>query len=243
MKKGNLLITLGDSWTQGIGAYNENLIATIPWIDPNQCPPEIYHGSANDFVESSWPTYISKKYNYNLINLGNGGDSLSAQVKKLYELDIKKLRNEYKQVVVICSTVIYSRLSFYNDGNISSYMNIKNDEHTDFMQHYVNEIALQYDDFIKENLFYIKTLINLLQLNDFDYYFVSLYQDDTQLFEHLNKSQVLNEKNEENNFIPLSHYIDKKNYSKCGHPNKKGYLQLAEKLYELLNRKNIFKNT
>ena len=111
--KPKLLITLGCSWTEGIGIYDTKL-------DP-KTNKIIYSIDINKIHELSWPNRVGKKLGFNkVINLGEGKGSHSSQVKKFYEYVKNQNFRDYDVLLIFLMTDPI-RISIYKNGSIKSY--------------------------------------------------------------------------------------------------------------------------
>ena len=107
--KKNLLITLGDSWTEGVGNYEPT--ALLDYQKNKISQQELY--SISDklryFYKEAWPTFLSEKLDYDLINLGQGGDANSATAKKFicdFDENMEFDSSKYEKVTVLFSMLI-----------------------------------------------------------------------------------------------------------------------------------------
>ena len=79
----NIVIGLGDSFTQGVGSWSEETYkANKGWIDPLNTSESLYP----EMYENSWVSQLCKYYltGYKPINLGQLGKGNRAAVKELY---------------------------------------------------------------------------------------------------------------------------------------------------------------
>ena len=88
--KPKLLITLGCSWTEGVGCYvpsvyyNASTAVTFNDIEP--LISKYHDKNKKNFHEFGWPNRLGKKLAFDkVINLGVGGSSNSTAVKIIYE--------------------------------------------------------------------------------------------------------------------------------------------------------------
>ena len=122
MKK-KLLITLGCSFTEGVGAYDLNKIPSVhrPNNIGNDFVVERYKLYRPRFHMHSWSRYLQKSLNYDvLINLGLGGSSDSNAIKRFIEVFYENSLSENYDVLVVWGLTFPERISFYKDGkNVS----------------------------------------------------------------------------------------------------------------------------
>jgi len=209
--KQNLLITLGCSWTEGVGIY-ESLNVTDTTKDK-----DLFH-------RLGWPNRVGETLGFDkVVNLGYGGASNSSQVKLFYEY-IKKINLNNYNILVIFMMTDPVRFSFFIDKSIKSYtLSNKNQK---MMQSYLNEIKDNLWDLLLEQKFYIESLENLC-LNKDIYLILTSWNETYMQFRkiHNNKNHLFKETNEIKPPI-------KNNYSFCGHPNANGYEWISKKIIE-----------
>lgn len=228
MKK-KLLITLGDSFTEGIGCYDYRKPESTYHIGDE------YH--QNRFHELGWPNRLGKKLNYDkVINLGWGGSSNSAHVKLFVEKILPHDFSEY-DVLVIWMLTSPERFSFYSNGEISQFLPglvVEGEEGTKLEQAYIHEIKDLYEDSILETVFYIRCLEQMCQNNSFDLLITSWC--DGNFIENIKRrypSKYFMKwvNNKPIAFLPYDEYEIYKSRV-CGHPNEKGYEQFAINMME-----------
>ena len=194
--KPKLLITLGCSWTSGIGTS-----------DP-------YH--------HMWPRQLGIKLGFDkLINLGIAGGSNSGAIKRFNEMVNNFPINDYDILVIFLMTEP-SRFSFFIDEEVTEYRpNIPYPlnpivSNTSFGKAYLEDVeSLQ--DFILEQKFYVNVLESMCKTNNMDLILTSwsnAYPDFYQI--HKNKDIHLFK-------VPRILKLHNKDLmSDCGHPNDKG---------------------
>lgn len=211
MKK--LLITLGCSWTEGVGIYKKDINGKTDYIQ-----------DSNYMHENSWPNNVGKKLGFDkVVNLGEGKGSHSSQVKKFYEY-ISNNDISNCQVLVIFLMTDPIRISFYKNHSIKSYS--MSDINNPLMKSYVNEIDDTLWDCLLEQKFYVESLENICKLNKIDLILTSWNDSYTQFRKiHNTKNHLFK------STLPIKPSI-KNNYSYCGHPNQNGYEWLSNKIID-----------
>lgn len=241
MKK-KLLITLGCSWTEGYGCYDEN---TIPIearesksIDGFDIHP-IQDANKNRFHELGWPNALGKRLGYDkVINMGYGGSSTSGQLKRFYESYYNNPFNDY-DVTIIWMLTHPTRFSFYNDYKVEDVMpgmpNLGNMSHLpdDYIgQHYLKFIGDWQIDPTLEQLFHIRSMEQYCQNYNFNLLMTHTDIKTDALLKYYHDSKYWMDPIPDNILFFLDYDTD---YSfVCGHPNEVGYLKLVDKLYELI---------
>jgi hypothetical protein len=232
--KDNLLITIGDSWTEGVGNYiPEDLIK----FNENQMTgKELYSLSAQSrfFYKGAWPLYLSKLLDCDLINLGQGGDANSASAKRLIsdiDLNTKFSVSKYKKVTVFWLLSDPARFSFYTDQYLKSY-NIN--DTIDFVKLYVQDVYKQDKDGLLETKFFIKAMENYCQVNNYNFVYGSAFTNIGEL------NKIYNSPSNIHNYVSkqcAAGYLsrnDQSVWAHCGHPNAKGYELIAKEFYNIL---------
>jgi hypothetical protein len=243
MKKKNLLITLGCSYTEGVGCYDSN---TIPRDNKNNLlnfhhnadqmmENMVYLKNKDRFHEYGWPRNLQKLLNYDeLINLGFGGSSTSGNLKVLFEKyrDIKYSDNYNVLLVWMLPNPI--RFSFYRKNvifniNPSMSLNIYNKYSYNFGVEYVKFIDNIDVDPILEQLFYIKVIEDFCKLRGYHFLFSLTDSHSKKYYEKLYEGNSIMLNGE--NVIPDVHQNKKIKSLVCDHPNEIGYKLIAETLY------------
>lgn len=112
----NLLITLGDSWTEGIGCYTPEYIQrtnnhTIE-ISPDE--KKEYEGEIERMKALySWPAITSRILNYDLQNRGVAGFTNPGLVKSFIKDEYANFRSSYDKVVLVFLLTDPHRFSLY----------------------------------------------------------------------------------------------------------------------------------
>jgi len=239
----NLLIAIGDSWTQGVGNYDPELLDETGKPLSHISEYDVYVKSESRFKEHSWPALCAKVLDYDVINLGGGGFSNSRCAKTLLDNDsYVDLKNQYNRVVVIFLVSDPYRFSFYSNGGLKSYgiraPVVKNDKlnmHVwdetcgleTFMQWYVTNLDI--DDASKETAFYLRTVEYFCMAHGYDFYWGTAF---TPLHEITKHYSNLNGCLHYNHFSSFREYMfDKlgsRAFSYCHHPNTHGYHLIAK---------------
>jgi hypothetical protein len=209
--KPKLLITLGCSYTSGIGTS-----------DP-------YH--------HMWPRQLGIKLGFDkLINLGKAGASNSGCIKKFNEMVNNFPLNEYDILVIFLMTEP-SRFSFFIDNevmdyraNIPKWKNPINDN--TLSRAYLEEIkSLQ--DCILEQKFYVDILESMCKLHNMDLILTSWNYSYTDFYKiHKNKNIHLFK-------TPKTLFPTNKDLqSECGHPNDKGQVWVMNEIVKGIKQNN-----
>lgn len=236
MKK-KLLITMGCSFTEGVGCYDPK---TIPsdMVDrmKHEKIEEVYISNKGRFHEYSWPSFLQKKLKYDkLINLGFGGSSTSGNVKVWFEKYHNKNFSDNYEVLIIWLLPEPSRFSFYKKGvvkNINPAMsyNVYNNDCYNLGIEYVKFIQdVSIDPFL-EQIFYIKLMEEHCKFKKYNLLYSPLDFNQNKLFDklHNNEFRMVFEKN----IIPDFSSFPSMKSPICNHPNEKGYEYISEIFFE-----------
>jgi hypothetical protein len=239
MKK-KLLITLGCSFTEGVGAWDPNI--EQPNLDGGILPQEIYQKHRENFHKESWPVKLQKHLNYHrCINLGLGGSSTSGQLKRFMEIldDYKKLKDEYEILIVWMITAPF-RISFYKGNRVidlitGHHRGGPNKSNFNLFNEYISFLEKPDEDLLLEQLFYIKVMREICIANGFHL-----------LHTGINLLNVLTLKNIYPEMPLLDTLTDfivpnlgenlrfKSKY--CYHPNELGYEVIAKNIYTKIDK-------
>lgn len=183
MKK-KLLITLGCSFTEGVGAYDLNQTYKVTDETITLENLEEFHSqykkNNSRFHEYAWPVKLQKRLNYEvLVNLGYGGSSNSHQAKKFYEYFHNSNISEKYDVLVIWMMTFSNRVSFYSNGFIRSCIvhsdkNVTVNDCSILTDAYINFVKNVQNDSLLETIFYLKTVHTLCQQNNFNFLYLTL---------------------------------------------------------------------
>lgn len=242
--KQKLLITLGCSFTEGVGCYDPELIKQYPIIDDN-VREEISNKSIERFHANGWPPRLQQKLNYNkLINLGKGGTGESFQLKRfIEEFGGVDLSEEY-DVLVIWLASPQGRLSFYVNGILYSILSNwpYPDSKTDNLaKAYVDLIENVDLDTCLEQSFYIKTLKEICNGKNYNFLIFPLGEtpsklnDVLKITENMVSYYTFPNNNEILPDMSDPHYSSIMN---CFHPNENGYEMVAERMFEIIKKYN-----
>lgn len=247
--KDKLLITLGCSYTEGHGCYDFNIFPKDKNIYDTSIDIDILNYQKNKFHELGWPNKLGKKLGYNkILNLGYGGSSTSGNLKwfiqKYNDFDFSKY-----DVLLIWWLPITYRFSFYNRDLIYNIQTpLKNSDPTN----YLNELSKSYFNFIgdidgdtiREQIFYLKLMINFCELKNINFLWYNHDSYTKKYFKNYPMKYwigVGGELNSELYEVNPNYYINKS----CGHPNENGYEIISEYFYNSikLNNKHLIKDS
>ena len=113
IKRGDkVIIAIGDSFTEGQGAYDDGIWETLDWMEPTK------QSVINTFTEmernNSWPSQLKKNHlkDYNIINLGNRGKGNRNAVKKLTTFSPQFDATLASEITIVFSFTQFCRFEF-----------------------------------------------------------------------------------------------------------------------------------
>lgn len=232
--KPKLLITLGCSWTEGVGCYvpsvyyNASTAVTFNDIEP--LISKYHDKNKKNFHEFGWPNRLGKKLAFDkVINLGVGGSSNSTAVKIIYEFIEQNDISKYETLVVWLMTEP-ARFSFYSGGVLND-LQVSEEIRMPIMTEYLKFIQNINLDPILEQKFYLKTLENFCKVNNLDLITTSWSETFFDLIKIYHSKTYLT-KTPKLMIPPHTKDIDGYllNWSFCSHPNQNGYEWIANEM-------------
>jgi hypothetical protein len=228
MKK-RLLITMGCSWTEGVGCYDYSKIMNRK--NPIEFSESEHRYQTNRFHQLGWPNRLGKKLGYDkVINLGLGGSSNSTHVKLFVERILPMDLSEW-EVLVIWMMTEPTRFSFYNGLVNFDYTPSINVKKTPLETAYLQEIDLPLYSSLYDQIFYMKLMEQICENNGYDLLFTSWNNSSQGLYKIYPSDKYIHKKWVDINPRKSSHFS-----SICGHPNEKGYEWIANRLIEGINK-------
>lgn len=118
----NVIIALGDSFTQGVGCYSEDTWRSIPEDEQ----PSLYNISGQKFLDeqgkNNWARQLQQRFlpNYKVMNLAINGAGNRAIVKELY---LNELSIHLNNVIVILLATGIERFDFFKQNDDTSGIN------------------------------------------------------------------------------------------------------------------------
>ena len=209
-----LLITLGDSWTQGVGCYEPKLREKLNKGEATM--QELFLGSFERFSKCSWPTHTSRILNADVKNIALGGDANSASAKRLVMGPYSGCKKYYDDVIVVFLMTDPTRFSFFNDHIIQSFQ--PGSDSSVFMEEFLKHCLSVSEDENSEALFYLNVVKNFCDVNEYHFYYGSAFHKDITLpkstsFLHPGCSAIVD---------ILPNEVDYMS-DICYHPNELGY--------------------
>ena len=176
MKK-KLLITMGCSYTEGVGCYDVDKMSKS--VHYALLPREEEIIQRKNFHRLGWPNRLGKKLGYDkVINLGLGGSSTSGQVKQFFEKHVDKDLSEW-DVLIVWLLSEPSRISFYKNGCIENFC--PSDSNTMYVEYlkWINQTNYDSDvDLFLENIFHIKIIEQLCESKGYSLLLTPAYKSE-----------------------------------------------------------------
>jgi hypothetical protein len=240
--KNNLLITIGDSWTEGVGCYEPELISK--YKSGEITSTELYVKSMPRFKSHGWPSILATKMGYDVLNLGRGGASNSGEAKRLIiDEDNYGLKKKYNNVFLIFLISDPGRFSFYSGGEL---LDIRLNDDTclswevakEYVKYVIKDIQ---EDTFKETACYLKMVENFCTVNDYTFFYGSAFSDMQALDLYYKHPNNLHYYEKHHYKVHYSDLLKSNMWAHCNHPNELGYEMIATEMYtkikELLGEK------
>jgi len=233
MSNKNLLIALGDSWTEGVGCYTDEIVSK--YKSNKITKDQAFNLGRQYFNLNSWPTILSKLLNFDVINLGRAGASNSAMAKLLINEHDKNYKNNYENVYVIFLISEPARISFYSDKKVQSWQPSGNPVDP-IMEVYIKNIMHSDYDTNMESIFSLKSINYYCQAKGYKFFYGSaFYNIDSSLNSLFNlPDQNFHNFMKEQSMIHIVNTSQLKSQLECGHPNQKGYNVIANKIHNIM---------
>jgi hypothetical protein len=220
--KKNILITLGDSWVEGVGCWSDLDKTHISYQTYLKLKPKYI----NRFHKFGWPNHVGKLLGYDeVINLGKSGSSTSGQVKRFMEFNAP-----IGNIDIIWMITEPSRISFYSNHQVRDH--VVNSYGDTLIQEYIKYVKDLNIDTSLEQIFYINIMREICSNRNYNL-LITYYNEVCKTTQNLDTNQ--------SNYlfkIPNTiHPPDIKSMSKvCGHPNELGYEYIANLLVDEIKK-------
>lgn len=227
-----LLITIGDSWTEGVGNYDP--VALKEFENKKISAEDLYRISTdtNCFYPNSWPVKLSEYLEWDLINLGHGGDANSATAKKfMCDFDEKNTFDfsKYKEVTVMWMLSDPFRFSFYVNERLKSWQAHGSDQ---ILKWYTMDVHKSDQDGWLETKFFLKAVSNYCKVKNYKFIYGVAFSDIQLLNNIYNGQGNIHNYTKYQKIANCLHEDD--DWAHCGHPNAQGYVKIADALYDVL---------
>ncbi len=246
----NVLITVGCSFTEGVGCYDYSSLNNKNPNDLSEKEHSKYYGTQLDnFLMGSWGTHLQKMLRYDLhINCGIGGSSNSHQIKNFMDTMVSWPDLSKSNVLVIWQMTYPHRFSFYNHGRPKTFgFNLKapfDPVHSNFIKEFVMNMSnTDFDrDMAFESLFYLRCMRDICKVNGYNFLFSTVGEPvfDDVLRNYLDKNTLKNfieiyDEEEDEKVSPLA-YGYARGTAHCGHPMSDGYKDMAEEYHKWITQ-------
>ena len=232
MKK-KILITLGCSYTEGMGCYDFENFPKESNIFSNGVTKSQVDYQFTQFHLKGWPNKLGKLLGYDsVLNLGYGGASPSFNLKVF----MQKYRNtdfSEWEVFVLWWIPQSHRFSFYKNHKAHNILPNPADLNTDnvnlFGKAYLNFVDKYPTDCILETVFYLGLMEDYCKFKSYNFLWFS------EEYEHLLKSNHISWIGLTQNELMTIDDIDTN--KSCGHPNELGYEKISNRFFEAIKKK------
>lgn len=225
MKK-KLLVTLGDSFTEGVGCYDLSVMPEGKKYKGLEREEREYQEER--FHRLGWPNRVGKALGYDkVLNLGLGGSSNSFSIKMLVEKVVANPKYSSYEIFVLWMCTEPSRFSFFDGYTITNFSPSSDPKSTALSRAYVETLKLIDLGALNEHVSYVKLAEQVCQNNNFHLAIVSWNNTFSDLLNLYPSRYVLFPNNVSIfNLVKLNYPED---YSPiCRHPNESGYEKIAQ---------------
>ena len=225
MKK-KLLITMGCSYTEGVGCWIDETPHGLKAKSSHEEYSYWYELSRDNFHEKGWPNQLGKLMGFDkVINLGMGGASTSSNVKFWFERYSDEYFDNYDVTMVWLLPSPY-RISFYKNSVLED--ELINEPNSESLSAWLVRSDNSDLDVQLEQASWVRIMINECKLKNIKLVlFAQLY------YNHLIK--LVNQRIYDSELLRLNRIEEYKSIA-CGHLNELGYYKLAEVMYMYISR-------
>ena len=225
-----LLISLGCSWTEGMGIYTEGQVKY--WDGPLRKD----NWPLGLIAEYSWPSQVARAKNWQVQNLGLSGGSNSGAAKRLIMGNIDTANYDCVKVIWLLSGS--NRFSFYKYSEIKDFNLGSKSTHPEILRAYVAEVSTDQGERL-ETEFYLKTVYHYCKSRGWEFNYWTCW-------EQYWCSHVIEGVPREHNLAPKLNYRTAKTvvrladelkgnmFAPCNHPNQKGYAEIADQIISVV---------
>jgi len=253
--KKKLLITMGCSFTEGYGCWDDITFSNEMLIKSKNHTPnnpffgndnsnikfhtsELISKNINNFQSKGWPTNLANLMGATtILNLGKGGSSNSGQVKEFFRRNLHENPYSDYDVTLVWLMTEPFRISFYIDREIRDFMipsqPIWKEYFREIISHHTNDLnnGIPIEDATLESVFYFNIMKTTCIKNNWNFYTFPLTNIFSKYFTKYESSDNFYKKC----IIPIKHGDNLKLYSHiCGHLNELGYRYVAESMYNII---------
>lgn len=236
--KRRLLITLGCSFTEGVGCYDFNInpdgkhYTLLPLQDKLK--------TQKKFHELGWPNTVGKSLGFDkVLNIGAGGTANSTHLKLFVDKVLPRINSIKKEYDIFLIWVMTepSRFSFYTNDSIFNFIpsgvgDYRNSNYFKMEHAYLVDMPEVTEGPSREQAFLIKLSEFMFSSLGIEFIYSSWSPEFLKIYEYVNSVHFLD---------PSPHYIEvSQNINDlspiCNHPNEKGYEKMANKIIPLVKK-------
>lgn len=233
--KDSLLVAMGDSWTEGVGCYDPDLLQA--YLSKKIDMSNLYRQShlKGLFSLGSWPKQLSDMIGCDLINIGEGGDSNSASAKRLiqeYHHIISQKTKSYKKVTFIWLISAPERFSFYSNKRLTNFLQESGNK---IKKAYHKDVVKDIADPLLETSFYLRAVDWYCKANGYNFLYGSAFYPMEEMEKIYNPDHNIHRYMTRDCMSAYLDFHDDSLWAPCRHPSEKGYTIIAERLYSVIN--------
>jgi hypothetical protein len=255
MKK-KLLITMGCSFTEGYGCWDETTFSSEMLNKLKSHTPynpffgndnsnikfhttELISKNINNFQSKGWPANLAKLMGTtDILNLGKGASSNSGQTKEFFKRNLHENPYAEYDVTLVWLMTEPFRISFYVNRKIENYMidshPIWKEYFKEIISHHSKDMinGIPVEDATLESIFYFNIMETVCIKNNWKFHAFPL----TNAFSGYFRKHESSDNFHENCILPLKNDNNSEFYSHiCGHLNEAGYSHVANNMYNIIN--------
>jgi hypothetical protein len=225
----NLLITIGDSYTAGVGVYTSEQVQD--YKAGKKTVSDLFAETVRTCGAGSYPAHLAELMDCDLLNLGIGGGSNSASIKRLINHYDYNYIEQYKNVVVVWLLSDPCRISFYSNEQLISYIG-----NNDLVRlAYIKEVLKSDLDAELETKFYLQTAFYFCKAKEYKFFYGTAFYNISSF------NQIINYPSSNlNNMLGIEQFatlLPNECISLCGHPDTHGYKIIAERIYSAIKKR------
>lgn len=224
--KEKLLVTLGCSFTEGVGCWIKETPNDVVNGD-HKIWEYYYRASKKSFHENGWPYKLGRLMGFDkVVNFGWGGSSISGNVKHWFQAYSDKDLSKYDVTIVWLLPSVLRTSNYINGEIVDELVSESNSE--SIIHNWIKKSKDFEWDSTLEALFHIKIMASECKLKGIN--LIIFKQDEMKFFHPLkyNRDDIKFYSTWMPNLLQQKELVS----PCCGHFNEEGYTQLARNMYD-----------